>query len=122
MNEHIDLTLDLARLMRFTGRIGGALRQYGDGLRDEDQEVSRKCLLLSNLLLHFERLGIDIQRGDSAILAETCTGLVNVCQFYERKNLACTALINLSEVRNIFQDIQTKISPKMAHVRPKFRT
>lgn len=119
MDNHIDLTLDLAKLMKFTGRIAATIRQYGDHLQGQDKEASKTHLLLSNVLLHFEQLGMDIQRGDPAVLAETCRGLFNMYQFYERRNPGCTASLNLSEAKKIFEEMQTKLSSKTTCIRPR---
>lgn len=134
MNQSINFTSELVRLMKFTGMTATAIRMYSAynshgyssgsfGEKRADPARSPVDLMfLADALHHFERIGYAVESGNTANIVSTCDELLAIYENYEIENPRFgdrqskptfelwANLVHLNEVKQALSDIRRKAS------------
>ncbi|MDF2461825.1 MAG: hypothetical protein K0Q43_60 [Ramlibacter sp.] len=131
MPQAVDYTHELLQLMKFAGLTATAIRMYSAynpqgyesgffGARHADPARSPVDLMfLADAVHHFERLGLDIESGDTGRIIESCDHLLKTFSDYqvETPQFASQAkpafelwghLVKLDDAKDAFLRIRNK--------------
>lgn len=114
--------LEMARLLQFSGKVATAIRMYSAYNQGHDPErrvnAPLDIMWLSDVLHHFERLGMVLGGADPVVVASTCDALLGIFERYEADAEGTrpskptfernASLVHLAEAKDVFRSIRAK--------------
>lgn len=125
MDQHLDLTHELAKLMCFTAAVATAIRTYSayNQSGPHHEHASLDLMFLSDSLHSFSRLGQAIGDRNPAHIHSACEALLSAYRNYQVEDSRWglqqakytfdrnANLVNLQDAIDAFNSIQAKVAP-----------